>query len=803
MSPRVRGTRPWRDALLAALAGLFASARLAWAGEPAPGGPVEIVFGASEISREGGSPERVVLRGDVRIESGDLRVEAAGAVLVPSSGALYAAGPVRLSELDGRIELRCARLRYNLRTHEGVAEDVRARFNPPRLPHGRGRIERGEVATTVLSAAVLRREGRERFVAEDATITSCEFATPHWCLRVRRVEVVPGDALRASGCTLRLGRLPVFWWPRITWDLSEGARNAKADLRAGRSGRWGGHVSAAFSFPVRRRVEARCGVDMWGFSAGWRETRGREGGAEIAWNGRAGEGRARAAVFTEDATSPETDLERAMVSRERCATKVEGSPLPLSISQHLSALRGEPVMDAATASTLPLDRFSYAGSARHVAELAHRSGLGGGWELEARVLSASDRDVRQEYLEDEAKTGLPEGSYVELRRAAGGSVFSLHSGFRLDPFRTETEYMPEARWTSPAIGLGHGLVLSADAACGWLRRSYDELLVDALGASDRSSFRARTRLVLSRVFRLGPVAFSPYLGTDQALYSEGFATEEPFVRGCTLYGAGLSTRLFGRFELAGRPFRHVLEARAEYLGASQPTADPAEIYGFDRWDDVSGSGRVRLVLDNRLQTKRELPGGAVRSVDLAGLLLGAELFVDGEEREALNAGRDWGVLRAAGFAGAGGGLRAYASMEWDPNELSTLASEAGLEFGPSAGGQAASLAGRTWPVPLGGSQWRAAVSWLSTRTPGAEPTSQLSLRLALAPECRWRLEFASRYALEGGSGWADQALLLARDFHDWELAFRVWYDPAEGDSGASVFIAPRGYPVNFPARARP
>ncbi len=146
-------------------------------------------------------------------------------------------------------------------------------------------------------------------------------------------------------------------------------------------------------------------------------------------------------------------------------------------------------------------------------------------------------------------------------------------------------------------------------------------------------------------------------------------------------------------------------------------------------------------------------------------------------------------------------LRIYSALEWQQETGDVVASESGLEFSGLTGLPDGPHGGRHPET----SSWRAGVSLVENRTPGATPSSVLGFRFGLVPAGRWSLEFTGRYQLEefgDGPGWTDTRLGVLRDFHDWDLRFSVWHDPAEGDSGVSMSIAPRGYPVNLPPATR-
>jgi hypothetical protein len=765
-----------------------------------PGRPAtQFVFGAREQTLEPGPPPRFVLRGAVTVESEGVRLEADAAVVNAATRDVYAEGPVAVYDDARGARLTCESIAYNMRTHRGRAEGARLVLKLPREAGSRGRIERGEVGTVVVEAASIAREGPNRFVAEDAFVTSCGFAEPHWRLSARRVEAVPGDSVTVRGATLRMGRVPVLRLPRYTMDLSEGARHMRVDGKAGSSGLWGTHARLELGFPVERDPAREVDVDMWGFAVGWREERGWEAGLTLDWKGAGAEGRARADVLFEDATSPAEDLVRATRDRGGVATKVApGSPVTTA-SAWLAAQRLDPAVTDVDAAAIPIDEFSYAGETRHYVEVVHRARLDDPWVIEAQVHAASDRDVRSEYFERDAKTGLPDATFIDLRRRSGGAYFSLFASPRVNEFATETEYLPEARFAAPVVDLGRGFLLTSEASAGYLARRHDEILdFTSVPRTDYEAFRARTRLVLSRPFRLGPLRFSPFVGTDQAHYSyedsgaafteRGLPIQDSFVRGAAVYGGAVSTRIFGNLRGGERPLRHVIEMRAEYLGVSDPTHDPVDILGFDAADDLIESSRVRLRLDQRLQTKDEFPDGSRRSRDIAGLLLETDYITDDTERTNLNSGEPWAPLRAAAFVRPSVNFSLYAAAEVDLSGEGLMTSEAGLDFGTDL----------TLIDDPQKTYWRASVSHVWTDDPSS---SELGGRLRLFPAGRWSLEVSGRYELGerlGEPDWTDERVSLVRDFHDWDVVIGVWRDPQRDDSGVSFSIRPKGYPLNLP-----
>jgi hypothetical protein len=736
-------------------------------------------------------PEGVGLRGSVWFEHGTTRIDAEGAVFNAATGEVYAEGPVVLRDTAARMTIECEWIRYGFRTVSGIAKRARLTFFPKKRRGGQGRIEVGEVTTTVVEADEVRRNEDGSLSASDATITSCEFARPHWRLKARRIEAVPGEYLRARGLRLYMGKALVFGWPSYTFDLRTDRRPASFALRAASSALWGNHLRMSADWPIRSPDGALCALDRWGMSVGHRDTRGWEGGLRLSWGGTRAGGDVRGLVFMEDATDDETDAGRAATQIARLKTKIEGgSVFPLSPSLYLAGLRKDPIYGLTDTSALDPQDYRYAGEPRGCVSLSHRSTLAGGWELEARVQADTDRGVRQEYLESDVKTGLPSVSFVDIHRRSPGALLSLHTNARVNTFQTRTEYLPEGRWSAPAGSMPGGFLVSTTASAGWLRRSYDEAVITALAATSPvepyDAFRAHTRVTVSRPFRWGPIRFSPYVGTDQAFYDRTRLSSDAVVRGCALYGGSISTRAFGRFDVGGRPYRHVVELRAEYEGVSRPSEDPVSLFGFDPTDDLMERGRARVVVDQRLQTKRGA-GGSGASVDVAGLRTWMEFFDDADEASALNDGSTLGRFKATAFLKATSRFTVSGAFEWETEDWSAILGSTSLRLSRPA-------------ADLNRTHWRLSAYHVLNRPPGVEPSSSVGLHFHLAPPGRWQLNLAGRYELEYSAGLKQLSVGVVRDFHDWVLSITSWRDPAKDDWGVGFGIVPRGYAVNLPAK---
>jgi hypothetical protein len=281
----------------------------------------------------------------------------------------------------------------------------------------------------------------------------------------------------------------------------------------------------------------------------------------------------------------------------------------------------------------------------------------------------------------------------------------------------------------------------------------------------------------------------PFAGTDQAWYGEDALGEESVTRGSALYGGDVSMKFFGVLRECPPDgpggLRHVMEPRVRYTGVSDPTHDPVSIYDFDEHDDLLGEDVVTVELINRLQTKRESPGGDIRTVDFLALGLSADYFPTGDGRSGFNSGRDWDRLRSRLLVRPHEALELMAAADSDLNGRGLMRLETGFTLGRQ-----------------GASALRIDYRLLEADpSRGVLGSEQIAARLDTPLHGKWRLraagvmEFEDNASAErGAQSWS---VALARDFHDWEIAVSYSVDKTGDDRLAFVNFTPKGYSRNL------
>ncbi len=629
-----------------------------------------------------------------------------------------------------------------------------------------------------------------RLSATDASITTCDFARPHWTIRSREVVLEPGIMLRASGNRLCFGSVTVLPLPHIARDLSRPAAHPSFDLAAAVSDRWGAEAGLRFGIHFPARPGSPVVLEDLLFGVDYRQKRG--WGGDVRMNVRTGsEGRTvlGAYLLGETLISAWDDTVRATTNAARRGPKVLGTPLRLYNETALFDERRAAEGGLTPDTTTPL---LYSGDLRYHVDLFHRTSLPGGWEIDGELHRDSDRDFRHEYAEFLDKHDPSPPSFLAARRIGVDTVFETLVLSRLNPWETRSEYLPEVRWNMPGRGIGGGFVLSAGASAGYLRRRFDEMT----GHPSFETLRTHGEFRLSRPVSFWGLTLAPYLGGSGSFYGRARSGEDDVFTGNLSYGASLSTRIVGRYDFPSREtgliaLRHVIEPVVAIRGATRPTHAPADILDFDAVDDLSLTSRLSFSLTNRLQVKRRRADGTVRTREVAAFTAEVTTFLSDEEARRLNSGRHLDALRLSFLSRPSPRLTLFAGTEIDLHGEGPQVVSGGLQILPEGpeGSFALSLTHRgRFADPLRG-------------VPGS---SQLAAEVHLRLSDKWTLDAGEGVEFLRGAdvprGFVETRISLRRDFHDFSLSFSFKRDRADDETSASIDISPRFGRRAFPLR---
>jgi hypothetical protein len=360
---------------------------------------------------------------------------------------------------------------------------------------------------------------------------------------------------------------------------------------------------------------------------------------------------------------------------------------------------------------------------------------------------------------------------------------------RIDHFFDQTEYMPEVRVDVPQRPLPGGFFLRWEGSLGRLNRRFDE---DS-GFEDLDAGRAHLRVVASRPTRLGSLVVNPYVGMDQAWYSDHFRGAG-VTRGAALYGAESSVRFYGLFDVESEKLnihglRHVIEPRITFDGVSSPTHRTWELYDFDERDDIYQRNVAGAGLFQKVQTKRRNEKGELETADLFGLDYIVSGFADHDEADKYNHGDMLLPMRIRAFVNPSNRLKLWGNVEIDAHGVGLATSTTGATYSQSDR-FSFSLSHRT-------------VTEDSNRE--IRGSSYLSARVDVALGAVYRVAASTRYEFDdpdedlGEQGLDNLRVELIRNMHCWQIG--VGYSSERRDDernrAFTLTVSPTGRPRNL------
>ncbi|MCX7933994.1 MAG: hypothetical protein N3A66_01895, partial [Planctomycetota bacterium] len=463
---------------------------------------------------------------------------------------VYAEGDVSFEHSSSGSRFDCDRLFIRTSDWQGLVENMRikaSREPPPRRtildepalgPSSRrasGIGEAGRISRMVATAKEVRSISLAHQEMIGGAITPSLFARPHWSIQSAAVNVRHNEKVESWHNVLRIGKVPVFYFPYIIKDL----RYDWPWLRfgAGHSSDWGFYTLLKYGLDLNPKPNQAFRPEEIFFDLDWRQERGWGLGSELNYQVGKGKsfGRLDAYWVKETEIDRDDDLERALHKNDT------------------SVYRDEPNFEPDL----------YRDEDRWALEWWHRQQFTERWDLRMEAHKYSDRDFRREYFERDYKENKEPETAFDLRYQHENWQFEVFARKRLNAWENQSEYLPEVRISIPSFQLGRlPLYLVSATRVGWVDRRYDEALdrygylegqkdIDAEIRKIKSGdhyglfFRAHEDLRLEAPLHLGDLfVLTPWIGGRVTYYEEQFGE---WVPDNLLTPAALADRRAGRW----------------------------------------------------------------------------------------------------------------------------------------------------------------------------------------------------------------------------------------------------------------
>ncbi len=497
--------------------------------------PVEIDGDSVEFFQE---ERKVIVQGDVVVSQDNMRMRSDYVEYFYDTKEAKAKGNVVLTNPEA--EITGPELLFNFESMKGVLYDATV----VSLPYYGGGEEVKKVDDTKIEVA-------------KGFVTTCDLDQPHYRLQANQVDVYPKDKVTAKRMTMRLGSIPVFFWPQYTMIMSDGRPSVV--LVPGHDKEWGTFLLTAWRYHFNQNFKGNVHVDI-------RENnRGAVGLDNFYKTSRFGDGLIKTYYVSERNTNPE----RWKDNRSESAVDQD---------RYKALWRHHWQMDSATRAVWQYYRLS-------------------------------DEYFLKDYFKREYDQDPNPDTFFLLTRNFSKGLLSFRTDKRVNKHESRVERLPEIGYNFYNQEIGSTDVFLKS------QNLYSNLYYPQAHSSkvDIKSHRVDSDNVLSYPSRLGFVDITPYVGERLTYYSDTQETyQDGSIRSIFKTGVDLSTKFYKTFDVQGillgeevNQLRHVVTPKISYLYVHEPSLTRDQIHLFDTGiDDLERQHKIVFGLENRFQTKR-------------------------------------------------------------------------------------------------------------------------------------------------------------------------------------------------------
>jgi hypothetical protein len=278
----------------------------------------------------------------------------------------------------------------------------------------------------------------------------------------------------------------------------------------------------------------------------------------------------------------------------------------------------------------------------------HRQYLPENWELTLELSYISDDNFLEEYFEPEFDEGKEQETLIYLKKQEDNWAFTTLANWRILPFTTQTEHLPDLGFYLIGEPLGDLATFYNESHAGIVRyrgdqrRLFDEWRPWDNTQNSNAVPRGDTRNEVDVPLALGPVNFLPFAtqrltwwGDTPRESQEGRYFGNYGIRGSTYFWKA-DTDIRNRL-LDVNGIRHIIKPDVT-AWLSHNNVESEEVQPFDAGiEDLDSVDGVTAGIRQRWQTKRGGPGGW-RKVDWIILDLELGAFNDEQESDYTNGG---------------------------------------------------------------------------------------------------------------------------------------------------------------------
>jgi len=489
---------------------------------------------------------KVVAKGNVVVKSEESELFCQEAIYDSSSNIAHIKGDVRI--IKGNTILYGQDVVYNFNTHNAEMVDIGLKDSPIY-----GKAENGD------------KIGQEKYLLKKAYITTCDLEVPHYRLTAKTITVYPGDKFVARGMILKVGKIPIFYFPSFSQSLKDNA--FKVELIPGKENEWGVFLLSRWRYNLNDENKGKIHIDTY-----------QDRGYGLGITHQVESEKFGDALFNYYTISDEL---YKLENREELF-----SMYPSRISVPDKRLNDD----------------------RYKVQFAHQWQPADNLSITSEFNKFSDQYFMEDFFEQEYEVSPEPESYNLIQYGLSNSSLSLRTQARANRFYSETEYLPQLEYNFFKQNLGDSnFYLESDSKTGLLKSR------TANTQDYTKSFRAYSYNVLSYINKIRWLSINPYIGSYTAFYSRNSLGENDVWREAPIAGMTMNVKLYKYFDdiswnLFGEEvdqMRHILRPEISYNYIHDPSVSDSNLVQFDDDDSIIRGETVTFTLENKLQARNK------------------------------------------------------------------------------------------------------------------------------------------------------------------------------------------------------
>jgi lipopolysaccharide export system protein LptA len=490
--------------------------------------------------------ERVVASGNVVMEYQGVTLRCQQAQYDVNNNTAYIPGEVTIEGEQGKVTGQDAV--YDFKTKE-------AEFNQIYLesPPIYAAANKGQKATA------------NEYIFKNGFVTTCDLKNPHYRLSAKRIAVYPGDKVVARNLVLKVGKIPVFYFPYYSQKLAD--NSFPAEVSVGKDNDWGAYILTRWRYYLGQEDKGKVSLDYY-------QDRGPGVGLVHQVNTKNfGQGLFNLYYLEDQLYGGDNQSEIFDLYPERSSLADK-------------YLQQERFKGQFAYAWNPSDRLS----------------------LRAEYNKLSDPYFIKDFFYEEYEREPHPYSYFLADYAFNNSSLSLLAQKRVNRFFTETEYLPKLEYNfyNQRINDNYPLYFRSKSFISNTTRK------NANSGVDQDATRIHAKNIFSYRSRLGPIAVTPYSGLYTTYYSKNTSGKEDLLRQAPAAGITFNTKFYKilnyQFNFLGEQvekMRHIITPTLAYDYIHSPTLGVDQLGNFDSVDDIDRQSLLTFTLENKWQARNE------------------------------------------------------------------------------------------------------------------------------------------------------------------------------------------------------